>query len=83
MPTCRIISPPEAREQFADAAGAHIAASIVKEREQSAALESERLREAARLGIADIENGDYHTFTGRDELKRHLTSMTEQVILGR
>ena len=38
------------------------------------------LREAARLGIADIEAGRYTTFTTEDSLRTHLTGLAEEAI---
>lgn len=53
---------------------------LVEEREQQSALKLDLLREAARLGIADIEDGRYRTFASRDALSGHLTALTEQAI---
>jgi len=43
-------------------------------------LKLEALREAVKLGIADIENGRYRTFTAPDALSDHLGALTEQAI---
>jgi antitoxin ParD1/3/4 len=53
---------------------------LVEEREQQSALKLDLLREAAKLGIADIENGRYRTFTTPDTLSDHLSALTEQAI---
>jgi len=53
---------------------------LVEEREQQSALKLDLLREAARLGIADIEDGRYRTFTTPDALSDHLSALTEQAI---
>jgi antitoxin ParD1/3/4 len=48
--------------------------------ENRAAEEKARLkalREAARIGIADIESGRYRTFGSAAELDRHLGSLAE------
>jgi antitoxin ParD1/3/4 len=38
------------------------------------------LREAVQVGIADIEAGRYRTFNTRDELRRHLASIADEVL---
>lgn len=38
------------------------------------------LREAARVGIADIEAGAYDTFDSMDSLRRHLSAIKAKVI---
>ena len=38
------------------------------------------LREAARVGIADIEAGAYDTFDSMDGLRRHLSAIKAKVI---
>jgi len=53
---------------------------LVEEREQQSALKLDLLREAAKLGIADIEDGRYRTFTTHDALSDHLSALTEQAI---
>jgi len=49
-----------------------------QEAEDKAKLKA--LREAARLGIADIEAGRYTTFTSEEALREHLTGLTEEAI---
>ncbi|MDB5575876.1 MAG: putative transcriptional regulator (CopG/Arc/MetJ DNA-binding domain) [Bradyrhizobium sp.] len=53
---------------------------LVEEREQQSALKLDLLREAAKLGIADIEDGRYRTFATPDDLSDHLSALTEQAI---
>ncbi len=38
------------------------------------------LREAARVGIADIEAGRYRVFNSPAELKRHVTALANQAL---
>lgn len=54
--------------------------------EQQTAEERARLkalREAARLGIADIEAKRYRSFDSTDSLRRHLTSIADAAISGK
>ena len=53
---------------------------LVEEREQQSALKLDLLREAAKLGIADIEDGRYRTFATPEALSDHLSTLTEQAI---
>lgn len=53
---------------------------LVEEREEQSALKRELLREAARIGIADIEEGRYRTFTSSAVLSDHLRALSEQAI---
>ncbi|MDB5584744.1 MAG: putative transcriptional regulator (CopG/Arc/MetJ DNA-binding domain) [Bradyrhizobium sp.] len=53
---------------------------MVEEREQQSRSKLELLREAAKLGIADIEDGRYQTFATPDVLSDHLRALTEQSI---
>jgi antitoxin ParD1/3/4 len=41
------------------------------------------LREAARIGIADIEAGRFRTFDSADALNRHLASIADKTIAGK
>lgn len=52
-----------------------------RERENEARLES--LREAARIGIADIEAGRSRIFTTPGALGRHLSSLAAEAITGK
>jgi hypothetical protein len=38
------------------------------------------LREAARIGIADIENGHYRTFESASDLGRHLGTVRDRAL---
>jgi len=49
-----------------------------RESEESARLAA--LREAARIGIADIEAGRVRAFDASDVLDRHLSSLAGEVI---
>jgi antitoxin ParD1/3/4 len=50
----------------------------MEEKEAKARLKA--LREAARIGIADVEEGRYRTFETREQLSRHLADVTDKVI---
>lgn len=52
-----------------------------REAEDSARLKA--LREAARVGIADIEAGRFETFKNSSSLERHLRSLTDKAIKSR
>jgi antitoxin ParD1/3/4 len=41
------------------------------------------LREAARVGIADIEAGRFRSFESADALRRHLGSIANNAIIGK
>ncbi len=49
---------------------------------QGAAYEArlQALREAADVGIADIEEGRFRTFDTRESLRRHLSQLAEDAI---
>jgi len=49
-----------------------------QEAEDKARLKA--LREAARIGIEDIETGRVHDFTSRGELRAHLDSFTQRIV---
>lgn len=51
-----------------------------QEAEDKARLEA--LREAARIGIADIEAGHFKVFEERASLHEHLSALTEAAITG-
>lgn len=54
---------------------------LVEEREQHNAAKLELLREAARIGIADLEEGRYRTFGSPAALSGHLQGLAEQAIV--
>jgi len=58
----------------------HDGLRLVEEREQQSALKLDLLREAAKLGIADVEDGRYQTFTTPGALSEHLRLLTEHAI---
>ena len=41
------------------------------------------LRDAARAGIEDIESGRFKGFAKRTDLRKHLTALGEEAIVGR
>jgi antitoxin ParD1/3/4 len=49
-----------------------------QEREDTARLIA--LREAAQIGLADMENGRHHAFANAEELDQHLAILAEQAI---
>jgi antitoxin ParD1/3/4 len=49
-----------------------------RESEESARLAA--LREAARIGVADIETGRFRAFDAPDTLDRHLSTLAGEVI---
>jgi antitoxin ParD1/3/4 len=52
---------------------------LVERRETEDELRLAALREAARVGIADIETGAFRTFDSADALGRHLAALTAEV----
>lgn len=52
---------------------------LVERRESEDQLRLMALREAARVGMADIESGAYDTFDSADGLKRHLAAIKTRV----
>ncbi len=52
---------------------------LVERRETEDELRLAALREAARVGIADIETGAFRTFDSEDALGRHLAALTAEV----
>jgi antitoxin ParD1/3/4 len=53
---------------------------LVETRESEEKARLKALREAARIGIADIEAGRYRNFNSAAELKRHVTALLTQVL---
>ncbi len=53
---------------------------LVERRESEDALRLTALREAARVGITDIEAGHFRSFSSADLLGQHLTVLTSEVI---
>jgi len=56
---------------------------LVESREAEEAARLEALREAVRIGIADIEAGRFRTFESRPALRRHLALLAKQAITGK
>lgn len=52
---------------------------LVEHQEQEAKARLKALREAARVGIADIEAGRYRTFESPAELRQHLGKLSDAV----
>ncbi|MDD2882210.1 MAG: type II toxin-antitoxin system ParD family antitoxin [Rhodoferax sp.] len=53
---------------------------LIEHRETEDQYRLTALKEAARIGIADINSGAYSSFTSADELKRHLASAATKVL---
>lgn len=53
---------------------------LVEDREAEDRARLDALREAACLGIADIEEGRFRSFTSADALGRHLNGLAESVL---
>lgn len=53
---------------------------MVERRESEDALRLSALREAARVGIADIEAGAFRRFDSAQALDQHLAALTSDVI---
>ena len=55
---------------------------MVEQREAEDALRLEALRNAVRVGIADMEQGRYATFESGAQLRGHLASVATKAIAG-
>jgi antitoxin ParD1/3/4 len=53
---------------------------LIESREAEAKVRLKALREAARIGIADIEEGRFREFTSPDAIHRHLNAIAGEVI---
>jgi antitoxin ParD1/3/4 len=53
---------------------------LIEDKEQQTKANLKALREAARIGIADIEAGRYRTFDSPADLNRHLEAVRERVL---
>lgn len=53
---------------------------LVEDKEEQAKARLKALREAARLGIADIEEGHYRIFDSAAEINRHLGTVRDGVL---
>ena len=56
---------------------------LVERREAKDNARLKGLREAARIGIADIEAGRFRTFEAGRAVRRHLAAVAEDAIMGR
>ena len=53
---------------------------LVERRESEDELRLTALREAAKVGIADFETGNFRSFGSADMLGQHLAALTSEVI---
>lgn len=53
---------------------------LIEDKEEQAKARLKALREAARVGIADIEGGRYRTFDSAAEINRHLRTVRDGVL---
>ena len=53
---------------------------LVEDKEADAKVRLRALREAARIGIADIESGQYRTFDSAADLDRHLGMVRDRAL---
>lgn len=53
---------------------------LVERRESEDEMRLVALRNAAQVGVADIEAGNFHGFDSADGLEQHLATLTAEVI---
>ncbi len=53
---------------------------LIERREKEDEARLAAIRNAVRAGLSDIEAGRYSTFGSQDELRDHLSSLTDQAI---
>ena len=53
---------------------------LVEDKEEDAKARLKALREAARIGIADIDSGHYRTFESAADVNRHLGSVRDRAL---
>jgi antitoxin ParD1/3/4 len=53
---------------------------LIERRESEDEMRLAALRDAAKVGIADIEAGNFHRFGSADMLAQHLAALTSEVI---
>lgn len=53
---------------------------LVEDKEQDTKARLKALREAARIGVADIESGRYRTFDSAADLDRHLEAVRDRAL---
>lgn len=56
---------------------------LVESRETEEKARLKALREAARIGIADIEAGRHRSFDSAATLERHLATITDETLTGK
>ena len=56
---------------------------LLESREAEEKVRLRALREAARIGVADIEAGRFRSFGSRAALDRHLGTLADKAIAGR
>lgn len=56
---------------------------LIEDREAQDSARLQALREAARIGIADIEAGRFRSFESPAALSHHLTAIAEKAIAGK
>jgi antitoxin ParD1/3/4 len=56
---------------------------LIESREAEEKVRLIALREAARIGIADVEAGRFRSFESPAALKRHLASIADKTIAGK
>ena len=56
---------------------------LIEDREAQDSARLHALREAARVGIADIDAGRFRSFESPAALNRHLTAITDKAIAGK
>src|SRR5258708_5511388 len=56
---------------------------LIERREADEKAKLKALREAARVGIADMEAGRFHSFDSPETLRKHLRGLANQVIPNR
>jgi antitoxin ParD1/3/4 len=56
---------------------------LIEDREAQDKARLNALRDAARVGVADIEAGRFRSFDSPDALERHLTAIVDEVIAGK
>lgn len=55
---------------------------LIEQREAEDKARLKALREAARMGLADVDAGRFETFEEREPLRRHLAAASEEAITG-
>ena len=56
---------------------------LIESREAEDKVRLKALRDAARIGIADIDAGRFRSFESTAALKRHLANVTDEAIAGK